>query len=89
MRQLAPITPPEGTSFSREGIGTPIARTSQGDVRLLRPLGRRTALAIQDGLVGCMEKEVAVGQKMEIYVQYMGYTREEGPIMLICEFRAL
>jgi len=36
-----------------------------------------------------MEKEVAVGQKMEIYVQYMGYTREEGPIMLICEFRAL
>jgi len=28
-------------------------------------------------------------KKMEIYVQYMGYTREEGPIMLICEFRAL
>jgi len=36
-----------------------------------------------------MEKEVAVGQKMEIYVQYTGYRREEGPIMLICEFKAL
>jgi len=46
-------------------------------------------LPIQDGLVRALEKEVKIGQKMEIYVKYMGYTKEEGPVMLICEFKAL